>query len=150
MRNGLGYMRYGFNWFIDVILACKVNVKDIMEKVMVLVREEAPCSWDWWTSWHNPTWNVNGNLVTDVDPRDWMHDYYDLVVWIYLVWVSAYFLGVSRWNFKVVLQWSGRNSMAPDSGCPWLCLGVSKRANQARLDPARFGPVLNGPGRAGP
>ncbi|QCD99228.1 hypothetical protein DEO72_LG7g509 [Vigna unguiculata] len=24
-------------------------------------------------------------------------------------------------TFKVALQWSGRNSMAPVSGCPWWC-----------------------------
>jgi len=24
-------------------------------------------------------------------------------------------------TFRVALQWSGRNSMAPISGCPWWC-----------------------------
>ena len=28
---------------------------------------------------------------------------------------------VFRWGFLVVLQWSGRNSMAPISGSPWWC-----------------------------
>ena len=30
-------------------------------------------------------------------------------------------LEISRWDFRVALQWSGRNSMAPVSGCPWWC-----------------------------
>jgi len=31
-------------------------------------------------------------------------------------------LEIPMWDFRVVLQWSERNSMAPVSGCPWWCL----------------------------
>ena len=30
-------------------------------------------------------------------------------------------LGSLGETFRVALQWSGRNSMAPVSGCPWWC-----------------------------
>jgi len=30
-------------------------------------------------------------------------------------------LGSLGETFRVAFQWSGRNSMAPVSGCPWWC-----------------------------
>jgi len=46
-----------------------------------------------------------------------------------VLWLCEYGLSVSVNNsleslgetFRVALQWSERNSMAPVSGCPWWC-----------------------------
>jgi len=35
---------------------------------------------------------------------------------VHFKWIK----GESRW-IRVVLQWLGRNSMAPINGCPWWC-----------------------------
>ena len=42
---------------------------------------------------------------------------------VYVCWsVSVHdTLGSLGETFKVALQWSGRNSMAPVSGCSWWC-----------------------------
>jgi len=42
---------------------------------------------------------------------------------VYVCWfVSVHnSLGSLGETFRVALQWSGRNSMTPVSGCPWWC-----------------------------
>jgi len=46
-----------------------------------------------------------------------------LLLWVYVFWsvsVRNSFESLGE-TFKVALQWSGRNSMAPVSGSPWWC-----------------------------
>ena len=67
------------------------------------------------------TWNIKG-----VDYESWhemyMHDKYYLAV-LSMIGIGSVrnFLEISRWDLKVVLQWSGRNSMTPVSGDSWWC-----------------------------
>jgi len=65
------------------------------------------------------TWNVN-------------EDELQRLVWVLNAWIILFgcfdmfgmrsvrnSLKIPRWDFRVVLQWSGRNSMALVSGCTW-------------------------------
>jgi len=47
---------------------------------------------------------------------------YKLLV-VYVCWSASVHnsLGSLGGTFRIALQWSGRNSMAPISGCPWWC-----------------------------
>jgi len=131
MRNGMGYMGYGLNWFIDVALAYKVNERDVIEMAMALVWDEALYSWDWWKRRYNPTWNTNENLVTDVDPRfecminvSWLYEY----IWYESVRNSLEFLGeTSRSCFsgRDIISWP--LLMGIHGGAPSIELGKDLR-----------------------
>jgi len=76
-----------------------------------------------WEEWDNmkSTWNMNED---GLQRMVWGVKCMINIICLLGMWlVCSQYVNprVSRWDFLVVLQWSGHNSMAPVSGSPWWC-----------------------------
>jgi len=79
-----------------------------------------PPNWEEWDGMKS-TWNMNED---GLQRMAWGVKCMINIICLFGMWlVCCQYVNpwVSRWDFLDVLQWSGRNSMAPVSGCPWWC-----------------------------
>jgi len=77
-------------------------------------------NWEEWDGMKS-TWNMNED---GLQRMAWGVKCMINIICLFGMWlVCCQYVNprVSRWDFLVVLQWSGRNSMTPVSGCPWWC-----------------------------